>query len=76
MYWPLGAPRIYAATKPKRKKPKQDGTENAVDAAGEEDASALLGHRVSRSGQMFATITATTLIIWQTSVSSKLTATF
>ena len=75
MYWPVGAPRIYAATKSKRKRPKQDGNEDTVDAA-EEDASALLGHRVSRSGQMFATITATTLTIWQTSVSTTMAATF
>ena len=68
MYWPLGAPRVYAATKAKRKRPREAGTDEALEATNSENAAPLLGHRVSRSGQMFATITTTTLTIWQTSV--------
>lgn len=69
MYWPLGAPRIYAADKTRNKAAdtanQDDGDKSdAVD----HDPASLLGLRTSRSGHMVATITATTLTIWQTSV--------
>jgi len=70
MYWPLGAPRVYAASRRRRKTAVRlnDDTED-----GEEDeqaSSAILGLRVSRNGLLFATITRTTLTVWQTSVCS------
>ncbi|MCJ1400729.1 hypothetical protein MMC11_003937 [Xylographa trunciseda] len=65
MYWPLDAPRVYAARKVSPTVPpknRQDRTQKDE----EEKYSALLGLRVSRNGQHFATITATSLNIWQT----------
>lgn len=76
MYWPLGAPRVYAATKGRRKKSSnsadniEDEEEKAEQTKANEDA-AILGLRVSRNGQFFATITSTTLLIWQTSVGQE-----
>lgn len=69
MYWPLGAPRVYAATKPHQKLSQPNGSGNSEEDAVEKDAAVLLGLRVSRSGRLFATITAKALTIWQTSVS-------
>ena len=69
MYWPLSAPRVYAATKSKRKgSPAPDDNKGDEEQAKAEEAATILGLRVSRSGQFFATITAATLIIWQSSV--------
>ena len=75
MYWPLGAPRIYAATKHRRKPIKAaGGNDEDVDdddddeGTQNENPSALLGIRVSRNGHLFATITANALAIWQTFV--------
>ncbi|MCJ1436274.1 hypothetical protein MMC27_005652 [Xylographa pallens] len=66
MYWPLGAPRVYAARKLSLPSATENGQKgNQKDE--EEKYSALLGLRVSRNGQHFATITATSLNIWQTS---------
>lgn len=69
MYWPVGAPRVYAASK-LRKKSSETGGSNGVSEAesNEQDAVALLGLRASRHGHLFATITATALTIWHTSV--------
>ncbi|MCJ1321713.1 hypothetical protein MMC15_007058 [Xylographa vitiligo] len=66
MYWPLGAPRVYAARKispPSATEIGQKGDQKDE----EEKYSALLGLRVSRNGQYFVTITTTSLNIWQTS---------
>ena len=60
MYWPLGAPRIYAAN-PRPQDPRT-GTD---DATAQTD---LLALRVSRNGYLFATITTSTLTVWQTRV--------
>lgn len=77
MYWPLGAPRVYAVAKRRRKSNKP--IENDGSEAGDEDendvndnnSSALIGLCVSRNGHLFATITNATLTIWQTSVGEK-----
>ena len=67
MYWPLGAPRVYAATRRKWKYPgPKNGEEEDEDV--EERATDILGLRVARNGLLFVTITETTLTVWQTSV--------
>ncbi|MCJ1388668.1 hypothetical protein MMC18_001517 [Xylographa bjoerkii] len=66
MYWPLGAPRVYAARKVSPTAPPGNG-QGGTQEDEEEKFSALLGLQVSRDGQHFATITATSLNIWQTS---------
>ena len=73
MYWPLGTPRTYVV--PKRPEFPADDS----DDEDQEPASppmpldeTILGLRVSRNGQIMATITATTLDIWQTSVRPSL----
>lgn len=70
MYWPLGAPRVYAAARRKRKASTlEDGEEDSEDVEDVEDkATNILGLRVARNGLLFVTITETTLIVWQTSV--------
>lgn len=67
MYWPLGAPKVYAATRRKRKI-SAPGVEEDDREDGEEKATNLLGLRVARNGHLFVTITETTLTVWQTSV--------
>lgn len=79
MYWPLGAPRVYAAAKRRRKGSNRN--ENDGGEGGDEDekevndsdsnSSALIGLCVARNGRLFATITNTSLTIWQTSVGDK-----
>lgn len=54
MYWPLGAPKVYAS--------KLRGPELRDGSA------TLLGFQVSRSGQLLVTISPTSLDVWQTSV--------
>lgn len=72
MYWPLGAPRIYAASdKPRRK--SGSGLDDPLDGdPTDEDDPTLTGLQISRNGHLFATITTTTLMIWQTSVCREL----
>ena len=70
MYWPLSAPRIYASSRKKRK-PTQRPAEGEEDEGSDDNVSeTVLGLRVSRSGHLFATITETALIVWQTNVSA------
>lgn len=69
MYWPLGAPKIYAAHR-RRRKAQDDGGEEDQDSQSEKQDEALIGLQVSRQGRRFTTITETTLSVWQTSVSS------
>ena len=67
MYWPLGAPRVYAATRRKRKPSTSvNGEEDSEDV--EEKDTNILGLRVARNGHIFVTITEHTLTVWQTSV--------
>ena len=68
MYWPIGAPRIYASVKKHRRhieRPEDNGAENEDT---DEASNSILGLRVARNGHLFATITETALIIWQTNV--------
>ena len=69
MYWPLGAPRVYAASRRKRKIP--DSGEEKEDGDAEEAASNILGLRLARNGHLFVTITETALTVWQTAVCEK-----
>lgn len=79
MYWPLGAPRVYAAAKRRRKGSNANANGNQSREGGDEDekevndnsSSALIGLCVARNGHLFATITNTSLTIWQTSVGEK-----
>lgn len=72
MYWPLSAPRVYAAPS-KPELPLEDGHDVAQNGDEEKsEATALLGMQISRNGHIFATITVTTLNIWQSSVSYNL----
>lgn len=66
MYWPLGAPRVYAASRKKRK--PSDNSEEKENGEAEEAASRILGLRVARNGHLFITITETALTVWQTAV--------
>ena len=66
MYWPLGAPRVYAASRRKRK--SSDNSEEKENGETEEAASRILGLRVARNGHLFITITETALTVWQTAV--------
>ena len=66
MYWPLGAPRVYAASRRKRK--PSDNSEEKENGETEEAASRILGLRVARNGHLFITITETALTVWQTAV--------
>ena len=68
MYWPLGAPRIYAAAKKRRKIPEADEKDDDKEKGKVKEGAAIIALRVSRNGQLFATVTATTLTLWQTSV--------
>ncbi|KAL9636628.1 MAG: hypothetical protein Q9164_002707 [Protoblastenia rupestris] len=66
MYWPLGAPRIYAASRRKRKPPDASNDEKEAPEDGQNGEN-ILGLRVGRNGHLFTTITETTLTIWQAS---------
>ena len=66
MYWPLGAPRVYAASRRKRK--ASDNNEEKEDGKTEEAASHILSLQVARNGHLFITITETALTVWQTAV--------
>lgn len=67
MYWPLGAPRVYAATRRKRKSSTPEFDEEDSEDVEEKDTN-ILGLRVARNGHLFVTITKTALTVWQTSV--------
>ena len=69
MYWPLGAPRVYAATRRKRKPPVPEYAEEDSEDV-EEKPTNILGLQVARNGHLFVTIAETTLTVWQTSVRS------
>ena len=65
----MGAPRIYAYNKSQRRSIERLTQDTDEDEDGEDEAStSILGLRVSRNGHLFATITQTALIIWQTNV--------
>lgn len=69
MYWPMGAPQIYASNRKRRKgHTTEDGKQ--VEAK-DEGTAAILGLRTSRNGHLIATITATTMTIWQASVRGR-----
>ncbi|KAL8869054.1 MAG: hypothetical protein Q9174_004558 [Haloplaca sp. 1 TL-2023] len=65
MYWPMGAPQVYAANRKRRKEPEFEDEEHGE--AEVEENPPILGLRTSRSGHLIATITATTMTIWQAS---------
>ena len=67
MYWPLGAPRIYAASRRKRK-PYEANKEDDLERESENKDITILGLQVARNGHLFTTINDNTLTVWQTSV--------
>ena len=68
MYWPLGAPRVYASSRRKRKATTSNDEENEASSVGDEEDAKILGLRVARNGHLFITIAENTLIVWQTNV--------
>ena len=68
MYWPLGAPRVYAASRRRRKPRLEADDEKADDEPENTESRSILGLRVARHGHLFVTITDTALTVWQTSV--------
>ena len=66
MYWPLGAPRVYVASRRRRKSP--GSSEEKENGQTDETAAKILGLRVARNGHLFVTITETALTVWQTAV--------
>ncbi|KAL8760464.1 MAG: hypothetical protein Q9184_003362 [Pyrenodesmia sp. 2 TL-2023] len=67
MYWPMGAAQIYSANRRRR---KDQGRHDDLEKDGieqEEDNDPILGMRTSRNGHLIATITTTTITIWQAS---------
>lgn len=68
MYWPLGAPRIYAASRRRRKASEDDDKRDDGALVNAKDEDAILALQISRNGQLFVTVTATTLTVWQISV--------
>lgn len=71
MYWPLGAPRVYAESRRKRKSPAFNGEEEDDEDVESKASTDILGLRVARNGHLFITITETALTVWQTSVCSR-----
>ena len=68
MYWPLGAPRVYAASRRRRKPPISYEEGGDVDNVEEAGSAKIIGLQVARNGHLFVTITETALFVWQTSV--------
>ena len=70
MYWPLGAPKVYAAARRKRKSSASENEEKDSEDVEDvkEQATSILGLRVARNGHLFVTITENSLTVWQTSV--------
>jgi len=68
MYWPLGAPRIYAAARKRRKASEDDEKRDDGELVKAKDGAAILALHISRNGQLFVTVTAATLTVWQISV--------
>lgn len=69
MYWPLGMPRVYTA--PVKPMPHIDEDESSSEDENGPDDRIIAGLQTSRNGAVFATITTTTLNIWQVSVWSN-----
>lgn len=79
MYWPMGAAQIYSANRRRRKACKSHegqeedniGEQEEEEQEQEEDNQPIQGLRTSRNGHLIATITATTMTIWQASVRNQ-----
>ncbi|KAL8729307.1 MAG: hypothetical protein Q9166_004804 [cf. Caloplaca sp. 2 TL-2023] len=70
----MGAARIYSANRTRRKDQADHEVQRPKESEGGKP-DAILGLRTSRSGHLLATITATTMTIWQTSPLVVLAAT-
>ena len=73
MYWPLNAPKVYAAHNGFRRANRGSAKSSAeASTLVGDDAlardSTIIGLEVARNGHLFATITAITLTIWQLAV--------
>ncbi|KAI4164062.1 MAG: hypothetical protein LQ342_002298 [Letrouitia transgressa] len=74
MYWPLGVPQVYSASKTcKEYLTPDDSIANGEEADDDTDG-AIRGLQTSRNGNLFVTITETVLAVWQTSPIVLLTA--
>lgn len=74
MYWPIGAPKIYAAHKHTARSKGEDFSHDGLDEsangqAGAHDEQEIVDIRLARGGHLFATITRSSLSIWQTKAS-------
>lgn len=70
MYWPMGGAHIYSANRKRRKARRSPGDQEEEDEE-EDDSAPILGLRTSRSGHLLATVTATTMTVWQASVRNR-----
>ena len=68
MYWPLGAPRVYASSDGAAFLDQEDEGDT-LDSTSQQHGEHILDLFVGRSQQLFVTISATCLCIWQVSVS-------
>ncbi|KAL8804205.1 MAG: hypothetical protein Q9200_005918 [Gallowayella weberi] len=74
MYWPMGAARIYSSNRIRRK--EQDDLDAQDSRRSEQDdQDAIVSMRTSRNGHLIATITGTTMTIWQASPIAVLAST-
>ncbi|KAL9048637.1 MAG: hypothetical protein Q9206_005925 [Seirophora lacunosa] len=62
----MGGAHIYSANRRRRKARRSPGDQEEEDEE-EDDAAPILGLRTSRSGHLLATVTATTMTVWQAS---------
>ena len=67
MYWPLGAPRVYASAGRSAVQHRGPQDQPSAEESWMEDDH-LLGLCVGRSQQLFVTITAAAVGVWQVSV--------
>jgi hypothetical protein len=83
MYWPVGVPRIYALNSianrstleadedqrdPQEETPGNENEGEKIAEASQAPDASVIGLQVSRNGHIFATITRSSLAIWQARV--------
>lgn len=87
MYWPIGQPKTYAASKHTAPAPSRnqsvsnDGLDNSSEAAQDitsqhectDGAQHIVDIKIARGGQVFASITESALTVWQTKASVSVT---
>lgn len=81
-YWPISSPSVFAASKETRTQPTpvshdgadEDDGQGGVQHAEDDMAGEMVAMEVTRSGHLFATITRSTLTIWQTKAGCRCAA--